>query len=114
MKITKTQLKQIIKEEITKVLSEAGVPMGASASVPWQYSEDFIDYQIDLANDDKDPWDLRSWYDEFVGGRIKPTADDELRIRNAIQQAKDGVFLPEDQIKQAYDDLAKYYGKGNQ
>jgi hypothetical protein len=112
MKITKQKLKQIIKEEISKVLSEDGVPMDAPASVPWQYSEDFINGQIELANTNKDPWDLRSWYDEFIGGRIEPTGDDKERIALAIQQAQAGVFLPEDQIKQAYNDLAKYYGEG--
>ena len=121
MKLTKQQLKQIIKEEISKVLVEYGVPMGAPASVPWEYSQAFIDDQIDIANGiglnrkevKKGPWDPRVWYDEFLGGKIEPTEEDRRRLELAIQRAKDSWSdeYPGYQIEQAYKDLAKHYGE---
>jgi len=102
MKITKTQLKQIIKEEIENTITEIGF-RGMAPEV-WAYDKDWIEYMKNQEN----PWDLDAWKTEFIS-----TLNPHLNAPNAEMWVeslvKAGARNPnqEGRVESVYKILAK-------
>tara|TARA_R110000787_G_scaffold212016_2_gene321817 strand:+ start:26 stop:694 length:669 start_codon:yes stop_codon:yes gene_type:complete len=89
MKITKSQLKQIIKEEMSGLVYESGISDEALTDVHAELNAGNITFAKKLAGNDPDALEvIRQW--------------EELMADNAAAQAERSVVTPEDELPEPY------------
>ena len=85
MKITKSQLKQIIKEELSKALGEGGamghLDLGIQAMSPEERARERLEDKIDRIVPEEQELARKVWAGEESIEKLSPIAQDILRGR---------------------------------